>query len=140
MTRPRASDLIFLVLLLLIGAFSISSAPRGRAADGEGVTPDSRAKVDGYLPDKQAAAYRSAVDGSDSIANVASLTDTITPFSIAGPARRAGRQNLSLSCRFSSAAATATVWVAYYYFDGTAYTLLGMDQSFGGGVLSSRAR
>lgn len=120
---------IALVLMLVFARGS-------RAADGEGLTPDSRASVDSYLPDRQAAVWRAACDGSDSIANVASLTDTITPFSIAGAARRGARQNLSLSCRFSDSAATATIWVAYYYYDGSSYVLLGVDQPFAAGAVT----
>ena len=129
-SKLAAAAAPLLIAIALLAA--LLAAVPGRAADGEGLSPSS-AQVEGYYPDKQTAAYRTACDGSDSIANVVSLTDTITPFSIAGAARKGARQNLSLSCRFSNSAATATVWVAYYHYNGSSYTLLGVDQPFAAG-------
>jgi len=137
----KTSSSVSLILTLLCACMLCGSWParqKAAAADGEGAFTVKQGHFESYPLDRQAAAYRTGCDGTDVVTGLGTISSVAT-YSLAGPTREGARQSLALSCRFSTAGANATVWVAYYYYNGTSYKLLHVDQPFSGGSVTTIA-
>lgn len=120
----------------LIGAAAVVGLISALGADGEGAYTVKRGQFESYLLDKQSAAYRTAISSGDSVTDWDAISSVAT-YSLTDSSRQGCRQNLSVSARFSNSGATATVWVGFYYYDGSTYQLLGIDQPMSGGSVTT---
>lgn len=129
--NPRLSIVGLLALLALAVSLAF-------AADGESANTEVQGRSESYWADKQTALKYLGEDGSDSIADVSTSVTTYLVDLCGGQADAAVvaktnkpgvRQNLSISGRFTNAAATATVYVVYYYYDGSSLFVLGVEEA-----------
>lgn len=124
----------FALLLVLLVYVAVDV----RAADGEGAYTLKNGQAESYWPDKQTAAAYGLLDGSGSVADVSTDTDTYLVELRDPNSRSEGvRQNVPVSFRFSNSGATATVWMVFYYYDGEDYHVLGVDQPLSGGTVTT---
>lgn len=108
MKKAMAIALIVLGALLALGA------------DGEPGDSELKGRTESYWRDNQSANFYEDKDGTDSIADISTTVDTyllaLTSNDTTNtlPNRVGTRQNLSVSLRFTNAAASATYYVVTY--------------------------
>lgn len=146
----RKSTILGSLLTFIFVAFLCACAFSVRAGDGQGAYTAKNAVSEGYIADIQTGSFCVGLDGSDD------LTGLEAPWTkMAGMGRifrlhdpnssSAGTKLvLSLTAKFSNAAATADVWVAYYYnggdeADDSDYELIALDRPLGGKLTATAA-
>lgn len=124
MNSKRCNLLLLILLAFVLGAWLGSAwiAPPAQAASGDPGGPPAGGTVygSGYLYDRQIAAFRGAAAGPDA-GNWAAILATPTFY-------LNGRQTLSVSGRFSNAAATCGVRIAWVWVSGANSYLLGLSE------------
>lgn len=128
---------------LLLGVLFLSMVPRPQAlaADGQGAYTELKAVAEGYQADTQTEAFIAAVTTGtltgleDPVGKGLDLFQFYDPVS----SSRGTKANLSLTVRAEKASSDTTVWVVYYYYDGTDYHMIALDQPGAGGVLTTES-
>lgn len=134
----KTSVLPALVLGILV-ILAVTAVVKGE--DGAGAHTLKQGRFESYPVDKQTAAFRTGLDGSDplDLSNGVTIANITTFFALTNTSRQGARQNLSVSARFNTASATATVFVDFFYFDGTTYHYIGLDEPLSGGSATTLA-
>lgn len=129
----EAISLLLMCLAVLVVGIAVNLPVR--AADGEGAYTHRNGYAESYWKDKQTGFAYTALDGTGDISDVSVADDTdLVALYDSSSASNGVRQNVPVSMRFSDAGATATIYMCFYYYNGTTYRFLGYDQPMAGGV------